>query len=125
MNEGLINIVRANLRSRGYRVKTLAGTGLGFDLLVGGKHRVLVMKHVAGGVCISDDQAPFDTCALVSFDAAKRPVILYTNAGEPSPDPRVVFGLSTSSKGKYGEGKKGKGKAAAKKGGKKAIGTHG
>ena len=111
----IIAIVRRNLWSRGYAVKTFSDTELGFDLLVGGKVRVMVMRQQRGpGKCIGDESSPYDTVALVSFDAAKRPVILYTNAGEPTADPRVVFGLSASFS-KDEKNKKTRGKKASAK----------
>ena len=115
----LIIKVKQNLSNRGYAVRDLSDTTLGFHLLVENKYRVIVQKHKDEGKCAGDESSPWDTIALVSFDAAKRMVILYTNAGEPSLDPRIVFGQpSRRNYGKKVEGKKGgKEKAAATKGG--------
>ena len=113
--------VKQRLWDLGYVVKDLSDTTLGFHLLVEGKVRVLVMKQPKDGQCGGDESSPFDTVALVSFDAAKRMVIMYTNAGEPALDPRVVFGEpSRRNYAKKSEGQKGK-----KKSGKKEAATAG
>ena len=92
MHKNIITIVLRNLRSRGYSVRILSGTELGFDLLVEGRFRVKVVRAGGKDCFVEGESSPFDTIAIVSFDAAKRPVIMYTNAGEPTVNPREVFG---------------------------------
>ncbi len=112
----IIGIVRRNLWSRGYRVKTAAEfyDAPLYHLLVEGKFRVYVAR--AG-----ERLGPvnYDAVAVVSFDALKRPVILYTTEKGYTAKPGDVFDLPASfpkdEKNKK-EVKKGGGKKAASKG---------
>lgn len=111
-----IGIVKKRLWASGYRVQDMSASALGFDLLVEGKHRVCVRKEGTG---LGDS----DMTAVVSFDAAKRPVVLYTVAGvsDGSISPQSVFGLPESkSKDNGNKKEKARTKSAGKKGGKKA-----
>lgn len=117
MNEELIKIVRRNLRSRGYRVNMFLGTSLGFELLVEKKIKVRVVAYKENACYTEGVDVSYDTIAAVSFDAAKRPVILYTSGNGPTVNARDIFGLPNKSKEqneKAVEGKK-TGKSGHKK----------
>ena len=116
MAQNIIKIVQTNLRSRGYRVRKLSDTALGFDLLVQDKFRVLCIRQKEVITIKSDQDINFDVIAMVSFDAAKRPVIQYSNRDfgfKPTVSPKEVFG-EVKSKGKN-ESKKIKGKSESEK----------
>lgn len=100
----ITDIVRRNLWNRGYAVKSLAEAGLGFHLLVENKYRVYVASKDGK---IPETAVREFVVAIVSFDAAKRPVIVYVgtpNKSNPTVRPQDLFGLPTKSKEKtYGK----------------------
>ena len=107
----LIYKVRRNLWDRGYAVKDMSDTTLGFHLLVEGKYRVFVTKR---GSAIVEDANARDVIALVSFDAAQRVVIQYTggNVDGLTIHPHEVFNTPRRS---WNHGKEIKGQKASKK----------
>lgn len=114
MSQNIINVVQTNLRSRGYRVRKLPRETLGFDFLVENKYRVFCVKK-AKTVPASSEK--FDVVAIVSFDAAKRPVIQYSTgaiggAYMPTINPKVFFGEVKSKR--KNESKKIEGKSESK-----------
>src|SRR3990167_4560033 len=105
----LIKIVRQRLWATGHRTKTFLDRDLGFDLLVDGKFKVIVIADEKNGTCAGDGlDETIHTIAMVSFDNAGRPVVLYTNAGVPTLSIKQIFGINNSKEknGKKIEGKK-------------------
>lgn len=123
--ENILGIVKRRLWSSGYAVSERSRVADGFDLLVDNKHRVMVVAHRKGVDCFEggDANPPFDNIASVSFDAAERPVVVYTTAQGPTPSPRVAFGLPIKSKD-HGNKKTRKEKGEEGRPQKFAVGGH-
>lgn len=110
--EKTIGIVKKKLWAFGYNVRTVYGLGLGCDLIVEGKYRVRVFNK---GVPVGH---PNDgILAIVSKDAAKRSVVVYSVGDTLTASPRDMFGLPKSKEKNHGKKIKSEGKEGATKAG--------
>lgn len=111
-SKDLIYQVRKNLWSRGWSVKDMSDSELGFDLLVEGKHRVKVVGRFDGE--FDGTKYDFVACAAKGTGAfAGKVAIRYRSMEEYLEGPADAFGLPTSKDKKYG--KKVEGKEGSKK----------
>lgn len=115
-SKDLIYKVRRNLWDRGYSVKDVSDSTLGFDLLVESKFRVSVQKIIDERF----DASKYDIIAVVTIGRggfAGRVAIRYVGTAQSFDGPVNAFGLpANKSKDKYEkvEGKKASEKASAK-----------
>ena len=93
-NGKLIDIVKRNLRSKGYRVKTVSKT-FGCDLIVQDTYRVIVVRK---GKLPDVLPERIDCFAIVGKTIAGNPDIAYHRGGAVplTTRPHSIFGLSKS-----------------------------
>lgn len=101
-NKKYISIVKRRLWASGFRVEERSREIDGFDLLVEGKYKLAIIGK--GRRLIPEGCLTSTHLAQVTFDAAKRAVVVYMSNTSPEngPSPKVVFGLLTK-KEKHGK----------------------
>lgn len=103
-----INIVKRRLWASGYAVSERSRGTDGFDLIVDGRHKLIVCRK--GEERRLKELNPIATIACVHY-AFSKPFVGYVWNGGYSSSPRIVFGLPASkSKDKNGNKKTRKGK---------------